>query len=179
MNRIILIGFMGAGKSSLGKKIARRLNMPFIDSDVEISRLHSKSIGEIFKEKGENGFREIEMDFIDNLSTEGDFVLATGGGMPCFGNAMGKLNALGLTFYLKRSPKELMHRLINAKKERPLIAGLSENELLVFIENKIEERTVYYSKSTFVLERDEQNVGKFEEIIRLLQAPEGQSLQKS
>jgi len=172
MDRIILIGFMGVGKSTLGKKIARRLNVPFIDSDVEIERIHQKSIGEIFGESGELSFREIEMNFIDSLSNEKGFVLATGGGMPCFGNAMEKLCALGQTFYLKRSPKELMHRLINAKKKRPLIDGLSEEDLLIFIENKLEERQEFYKKALYTLEREEQNVDEFDKIIHLLQSPQ-------
>jgi len=163
---------MGVGKSTLGKKIARRLNVPFIDSDNEIEKIHQKTIGEIFGEIGEIGFREIEMNFIDSLEKEKGFVLATGGGMPCFGNAMEKLCTLGQTFYLKRSPKELMHRLINAKQKRPLIDGLSEEELLIFIENKLEERQEFYKQALFTLDRNEQNVDQFDKIIHLRQFPQ-------
>ncbi len=172
MERIILIGFMGVGKSTLGKKIAKRLNIPFIDSDAEIEKAHNKTIGEIFGEFGELRFREMEMEFIDSLKYKDEFVLATGGGMPCFGDAMDKLNALGQTFYLKRSPKEILHRLIHAKKKRPLIEGLSEQDLLIFIENKLEERREFYKKSFFTLEREEQTVEQFEKIIHLLQSPQ-------
>ncbi len=163
---------MGVGKSTLGKKIAKRLDLPFIDSDKEIEAIHGKSIGEIFGVYGELRFREMEKKFLDSLCVKDKFVLATGGGMPCYGNMMRKLNTLGQTFYLKRSPKEILHRLINAKKKRPLIEGLSEDDLLLFIENKLEERRDYYKRSLFILEREEQSVEQFEKIIRLLQTPQ-------
>ena len=138
MDKIILIGFMGCGKSTLGKKLANRLNIPFIDSDNEIEKIHKKTVGEIFGEHGESGFREMEMEFINTLDSLDGFVLATGGGMPCFNDAMTQLNEIGETFYLERSAKELAHRLSHAKKKRPLIEGLSNDDLLEFIEDKLE-----------------------------------------
>lgn len=157
MKRIILVGFMGCGKSTLGKKLAARLDIPFIDSDTEIEQHFNKSIGEIFSEHGESQFRELETEYIKALDLRDDFVLATGGGMPCFGNNMGLLNQIGTTFYMQRSAKELTHRLINAKKKRPLIVGMDEEELLSFVENRLLLREEYYIKSTVVLNRDEQN----------------------
>ncbi len=172
MERIILIGFMGVGKSTLGKKIAKRLNVPFIDSDQEIEKSHNKTIGEIFAEFGESRFREMEREFLRSLDKTKPFVLATGGGMPCYGNTMAELNKIGQTFYLKRSSKEILHRLIHAKKKRPLIDGLSEDDLLVFIESKLEERREFYKKAFYTLEREEQNIDQFEKIIHLLQQPQ-------
>jgi shikimate kinase len=157
MKRIILVGFMGCGKSTLGKKIAARLNVPFIDSDFEIQKHYNKSIGEIFAEQGESQFREIEKEYIQTLDLKEDFVLATGGGMPCFGNNMELLNGVGTTFYMERSAKELTHRLVNAKKQRPLITGMSEEELLSFVEDRLILREEYYKKAAVVLPRDEQN----------------------
>lgn len=166
--RVILIGFMGAGKSKLGKSLAKRLGVSFIDSDTEIEKEHQKSIGELFGEYGESHFREIEAQFIRSLNEKDAFVLATGGGMPCFHDNMRLLNELGTTFYLERSPKELMHRLINAKHQRPLIAGLEEEDLLKFIEDKLSEREEYYRQSAFVLSRDEQTVDEIEKFTLLL-----------
>jgi shikimate kinase len=157
MKRVILVGFMGCGKSTLGKKLAARLNIPFIDSDTEIQEHFNKSIGEIFAEHGESQFRELETEYIEALDLRDDFVLATGGGMPCFGNNMELLNEIGTTFYMERSAKELTHRLINAKKKRPLIEGMDEEELLSFVEDKLLIREEYYKKSIIVLSRDEQN----------------------
>ena len=168
MMRVILIGFMGAGKSKLGKSLAKRLGVSFIDSDTEIEKEHQKSIGELFGEYGESHFREIEAHFIRSLNNKDAFVLATGGGMPCFHDNMRLLNELGTTFYLERSPKELMHRLIHAKHQRPLIAGLEEEDLLKFIEDKLSEREEYYRQSAFVLSRDEQTVDEIEKFTLLL-----------
>ena len=156
MKRVILVGFMGCGKSTLGKKLANKLKIPFIDSDKEIEEHFQKSIGELFAEQGESHFRELEREYIEALDLREDFVLATGGGMPCFGDNMEQLNNVGTTFYLERSPKELAHRLANAKAQRPLIAGMEKEELLEFIENKLQGREEYYKKATVILGRDEQ-----------------------
>jgi shikimate kinase len=168
MKRVILVGFMGCGKSTLGKKISNQLGIPFIDSDKEIESHYNKSIGEIFTENGESYFREIEREYIEALDLRDDFVLATGGGMPCFGYNMDKLNEIGTTFYLERSPKELTHRLINAKVQRPLIEGMDERELQQFIENKLVEREEYYKKATIVLTRDEQTPKLIQEYLHHL-----------
>ena len=169
MKRIILIGFMGSGKSTLGKKIANRLNIPFIDSDTEIENHFNKSVGEIFTEHGESYFRTLEQEYIEALDLRDDFVLATGGGMPCYSNNMQLLNQTGTTFYLERSPKELAHRLVNAKKQRPLIAGLDTEELLPFIEEKLASREEHYKKSSMILSRDEQTPEAIANFIHHLQ----------
>lgn len=156
MKRIILVGFMGSGKTTLGKKVANRLQVPFIDSDIEIENHFKKSIGELFAEFGESHFREIEREYIDALDLRDDFVLATGGGMPCFADNIDRLNAIGTTFYLERSAKELTHRLAHAKTQRPLIEGLEESDLLEFIEAKLQEREESYRKANVILARNEQ-----------------------
>ncbi|GAB5418755.1 MAG: shikimate kinase [Crocinitomicaceae bacterium] len=147
---------MGCGKSTLGKKLANKLEVPFVDSDLEIENHFQKSIGELFAEHGESHFREIEREYIDALELRDNFVLATGGGMPCFANNMEQLNKTGTTFYLERSPKELANRLANAKQQRPLIEGLKKDELLGFIESKLSEREEYYKKADIILGRNEQ-----------------------
>jgi len=168
MKRIILVGFMGCGKSTLGKKIANNLNIPFIDSDQSLETHHQKSIGELFTEFGESHFRTLEQSFIQSLDLDSDFVLATGGGMPCFADNMELLNQAGTTFYLERSPKELAHRLVNAKSKRPLIVGMNADEILEFIEMQLPLREEYYKKATFVLPRDEQTPEIVMEIMRHL-----------
>ena len=149
---------MGSGKTTIGKKLSSKLEIPFIDSDLEIEKHYGKSIGEIFEKFGESKFREIESEFINSLSSSGDFVLATGGGMPCFSTNMELLNKIGTTFYLNRSAKELTSRLVNAKVKRPLLEGLTENELLEFVEDKLDVRDEYYSRATIILDREEQTV---------------------
>lgn len=168
MKRVILVGFMGAGKTTLGKKIAKKMGLPFIDSDREIELRFQKSIGDIFTEHGESYFRSLESEYIESLNEQEEFVLSTGGGMPCFGRNMELLNELGTTFYLERSAKELAHRLYNAKKRRPLIEGLEEQELLAFIEERLSVREEYYRKSTVILLREEQTIEAIEKFSDLL-----------
>lgn len=176
MKRVVLVGFMGSGKSTLGKKLANKLKVPFIDSDSEIEAHFQKSIGELFAEHGESHFRELERDYIEALDLRDDFVLSTGGGMPCFGDNIERLNEIATTFYLERSPKELAHRLANAKEQRPLISGLNKDELLEYIENKLLEREEYYKKAQMILSREEQTP---DSIITLLYHLDPLSLQKS
>ena len=168
MKRVILVGFMGAGKTTLGKKIARKMHITFVDSDREIELRFQKSIGDIFTEHGESYFRSLETEFIESMMEQDDFVLATGGGMPCFGRNMERLNELGTTFYLERAPKELAHRLYSAKKRRPLIEGLTEDELLRFIEERLSVREEYYRKSNVTLSREEQTAEAIAEFMNLL-----------
>lgn len=130
MQNIVLVGFMGCGKSTLGKKIAKKLNIPFIDSDQEIERLEGISVSEIFALKGEKYFRKLEHDFLLKLkesqsNTAEKIVLSCGGGMPCFFDNMQLLNELGASFYVKLSAFELAKRLTLAKTKRPLIQGKS------------------------------------------------------
>lgn len=171
MRRVILIGFMGSGKTTLGKEIASRMGIPFIDSDQEIETHFQKSIGDIFTENGESFFRTLETEYIQALDLRDDFVLATGGGMPCFDRNMELLNEIGTTFYLNRSAKELARRLYNAKSRRPLIEGLDEAELLPFIEDRLNRREEYYRKSTVILTREEQNPESIQRFTELLLYP--------
>ncbi|MCJ8291020.1 MAG: shikimate kinase [Crocinitomicaceae bacterium] len=168
MKRIILIGFMGSGKSTLGKKIAKKMDLPFIDSDREIEKRHQKTIGDIFTENGESFFRTLETEYITSLKDKEEFVLATGGGMPCFGKNMELLNELGTTFYLDRSPKELANRLYNAKTRRPLIDGMEQEELVSFIEERLSARDEYYKTADVILDRDDQSVSVIEDLTNLL-----------
>ena len=123
MSVIILIGYMGSGKSTLGRKIARKLNYEFLDTDSAIEEKEGLTIAAIFEQFGEVHFRKLETNILLSLKGKEKIVIATGGGMPCFNGNMNLLNELGRTFYLKRSVNELVHRLVNAKRVRPLIAG--------------------------------------------------------
>jgi shikimate kinase len=157
MSVIILIGFMGCGKSTFGKKLAKQLNYQFMDADDAIEAKYKLKIKDIFSQFGEAHFRKLEEKFILGLDKKQNIILATGGGMPCFGKNMELLNQLGTTFYLQRSIPELVHRLINAKKPRPLIRGKNQSELTEFIEELLPKREVYYLKSHHILNRNQQN----------------------
>lgn len=162
MQNVILVGFMGCGKSTLGKKLAKKLNIHFIDSDSEIERLEGIPVSEIFAKKGEEYFRQLEHDFLLQLKasqvhSNSSFVLSCGGGMPCFHDNMNLLQEIGTIFYIKLNAIELTKRLTLAKTIRPLVKGKSEDELLHFIQNKLAERSTFYEKANVVLSGKEQN----------------------
>lgn len=165
--RIILIGFMGSGKTTLGKKIANKLSLPFIDSDQEISKMESKSINALFEELGESGFRKLESDYIkglDALSTE--YVLSTGGGLPCFNNNMETLNELGTTIYIQMSHKAISTRLKNEKNTRPLIKNLSNADFETYIESTLKEREKYYLKADLIFQGLNANTQAIDNLIQ-------------
>ncbi len=148
---IFLIGFMGSGKSTIGKMLAQRLNYDFIDSDLWIENEQGKNITSIFTEKGESYFRELEINFLENLKPKTSTVIATGGGLPCYQQNMNSLNELGTVFYLNASPTELVNR-IKHDNSRPLLTNISEAEKLVHIQNKLKERSVFYERAHFTID---------------------------
>lgn len=150
--RIFLIGFMGSGKSTLGKQLARKLNYQFIDQDEFIERKAGISVAGYFSEFGEAAFRKLEHDSLLELIQFDDAVISTGGGAPCFYNNIDIMNENGVAIYLKMKPEVLRNRLRNAKTERPLIQGKTEEELLEFIRTKLKEREPFYQRARHVIE---------------------------
>lgn len=164
--RYILIGFMGAGKTFLGKQLAIQLELPFIDSDEEIEKEYNSTINQMFENEGEEAFRLKEQKFIMNLKEKGSFVLSTGGGMPCFSKNMELLNELGTTIYLKLSSSVLAQRLLNDNEERPLIVDDKIDQLMFFIKEKLSVREQFYNQSQIVLDEKSQNVSEILKLIK-------------
>lgn len=151
---IILVGFMGSGKSTIGKKLANALGYAFYDLDQIVAERIGMSIPEYFEKFGEPAFREQEKNALETLSQFEKVVLATGGGTPCFFDNMELLNNAGTTVYLKLHPKTLQKRL-NQKNvsKRPVLQGLGGEELLRFIQIKLREREVYYNKAKIIVDQ--------------------------
>jgi shikimate kinase len=149
-NNIVLIGFMGCGKTTLGKKLAKDLNMNFVDMDEEIELQERKSISAIFEEKGEEGFRILETNYLKELEGKKGLIVSTGGGAPCFNNNMKLINSIGKSVYIKLTPEELVKRLLNEQQKRPLVANLNKEELLSFIEQKLDVRKMSYELADHV-----------------------------
>ncbi len=149
---------MGAGKTTLGRKLAETLNIPFFDSDQEIEKESYMKIQDLFEQHGELFFREKEKEFIQSLFQKTNFVLATGGGLPCFNNQMNELNSLGTTVYLNNSVEIIIQRLLNDNQHRPLIKDLTEKELREFISVKMKDREPTYLRSKLVLQESDQQV---------------------
>ncbi len=154
---IILVGFMGSGKSTLGEKIARKQDLTFIDTDRQIEAFLGQSITTLFEKHGEAHFRALERTFLEQHLPHVHGVIAVGGGLPCYKDNMDLLLENGIVFYLQRPPKELHQRLMHAKEKRPLLADLEANELLDYVDKKLEEREPYYLRAHHVLSRDEQS----------------------
>jgi len=149
--RIFLVGYMGAGKSTVGKRLAKKLDVPFHDLDGIIIAREGKSVPDIFTDQGEAGFRGLERKYLREIVNEGEeFVLATGGGAPCFYDNLMFMKANGLTIYLQMDIQSLVHRLMYAKDARPLIKGKSEDELKSFVTSHLESRVEYYEDCELV-----------------------------
>ena len=150
--RIFLIGFMGCGKTTLGKKLAKNLNYNFIDLDNYIEKTTNKTITEIFENKGEKKFRIVEKESLMEVCKKDNLVIATGGGTPCFFDNMQKILDSGKAIYLKMEIEDLLERLEAKKSQRPLIENNSAKELENFIRNKLSEREYFYKKSNYILQ---------------------------
>jgi shikimate kinase len=150
--RIYIIGFMGSGKTTAGKKLASLLGWSFIDLDKRIEEYAGKTIPEIFSQSGEDYFRIIETQLLRNLKMCTKTVISTGGGTPCYIDNMDYMIETGLTIYLKLTPAELKSRLSQSKGKRPLIKDLDQNELTSFIKEKLAVREKWYERSDITMD---------------------------
>jgi len=151
---IFLIGFMGSGKSSFGKKLARKLSKDFIDLDEWIESKEGKSISQIFSDHGEAHFRKTESALLSTIDSEKNAVVALGGGAPCNKINWSHIRKNGILIYLKESESILFGRLKQNKSTRPLVSSLNDAELRVFIQEKLKERSEYYEQADFVYEKN-------------------------
>lgn len=152
--RIILIGYMGAGKTTLGNALARDLGVRFYDLDWYIeTRMHS-TVKQIFDERGEEGFRRIEHNMLHEVAEFEDVVISCGGGTPCFFDNMDYLNQQGETIYLKASPEVLFAHLKMGHTVRPLLLNKTPEEVQQFIATQLTEREIYYTKAKYTIDID-------------------------
>jgi shikimate kinase len=149
--KIFLIGFMGCGKSTLGRKLATRLGYTLIDLDHQVEKIANSTIANYFSANGEEAFRKLESETLKTLDYPKNCVVATGGGTPCYFDNMDWMNANGLTIYIEMTPLALAKRLEQGISKRPLLSNLSEEGIVHFIENKLEERNVFYKKAKYSL----------------------------
>lgn len=148
--KVFLIGFMGAGKTTVGKKLANKLNYNFIDLDNHIEQKHRHTISSIFDLVGEEGFRKIEHETLKEVATsENDCIISLGGGTPCFSNNLELIKKNGIAVYLKYSPEILHSRIKNSGAKRPLVRQNKDN-LLEFITKKLSDREKFYSQADII-----------------------------
>jgi shikimate kinase len=157
---IFLIGFMASGKTSKGKKIARKMEIPFIDLDRVIEEQEKQTITDIFENKGESYFRKLEAKILRQFPKDLKAVIAVGGGAPCFYDNIQYMNYLGTSVFLKRSKQRILGRLRQNKDKRPLVAKLNDQELKDFIEQRLANRNSFYEQAEFIFDADEQKINK-------------------
>ena len=157
-HKIFLLGFMGSGKSTVGRALSEISGWKVIDTDHEIEKQENMTIAELFHLKGEKYFRKAEADWLRSLKNTENMIVATGGGMPTYGNNMSYINEQGKSFYLKVGIDELCRRL-EEDHHRPLLSGQDKRP---FIRQKLKERTLVYEQSNFqvVGNRDPKLVAK-------------------
>ena len=147
--KLFLVGYMGCGKSSLGRKVARRGAMRFVDMDLLIEEREGASVSDIFYYQGEEYFRLREREIIEEIAAEdGDVVVSTGGGVPTWRDNMARMNEVGECVYLRRTAEQIASRLSpHGRQKRPKLRGLNDEELVAFMTANMAEREPYYSQA--------------------------------
>jgi shikimate kinase len=151
---IFLVGYAGSGKSSLGKRLARRMGLRFVDTDNVVEQQVGAPIADIFHYEGEEYFRIAERRAVEGLANEAmDMVIATGGGLPTWRDNMEWMLRSGVVIYLRRTPEQILSRLsAYGREKRPMFRGKSDEELLVFMRQQMTEREVYYNQAHILVD---------------------------
>lgn len=151
---LILVGYAGSGKSSLAKRLSKALGVGYVDTDTLVEQSVGATVADIFHYEGEEYFRRAERGVLESLVAEGyNGIVATGGGLPTWRDNMERLNGMGTTLYLQRSPEQILSRLsAYGREKRPMFRGKSDEELLQFMREHIAEREPYYAKANVVVD---------------------------
>ena len=152
MKRIVLIGYMGSGKTTVGKALAKEIGLPFYDLDWYIENRMRKKVSQIFAERGEEGFRLIEHNMLHEVAEFEDVVISCGGGTPCFFDNMDYLNQQAQVVYLRCEPEVLRQHLLMGKGDRPLLKGKTPEELISYISEQVAYREQFYTKARYTLD---------------------------
>jgi shikimate kinase len=152
MKSIILIGYMGSGKTTVGRQLALALGRTFYDLDWYIEMRYHRTVAQLFAERGEDGFRELERNMLHEAAEFEDIVLSCGGGTPCFFDNMEYIRSVGESVYLKATPEVLAAHLRMGRVERPLIKGKNPEELLEYIRTSLAQREPYYLQAQHVVD---------------------------
>jgi shikimate kinase len=154
MKRIFLMGYMGAGKTTVGKDLAKLAELSFIDLDKHIEARYCRSVNRIFEELGEEEFRRIEQRMLHEVAAFENVVISTGGGVPCFFDNMVFMKKSGLTVYLKATADELAKRLETCKQTRPVLQGKTGESLKRFIAESLNTRERFYNQADIIVDAE-------------------------
>ena len=170
--KIFLVGYMGCGKSSLGRKVAKAGNMRFVDMDSIIEEREGAAISDIFRYEGEEYFRQRERALIEEFAAEdADLVISTGGGVPTWKDNMTRINEIGYSVYLRRTAQQIASRLSpHGRQKRPKLRGLNDEELVAFMTQNMAEREPYYAQASHCIDcaacSDEELIAKILSIVK-------------
>ena len=159
--KVVFFGFMGSGKTTYGKMFAERMKLQFIDLDDYIEATRNKTIKQIFESEGEAKFRETEREAMLEVLEKDNFILAAGGGTPCFFDNVDFMNKKAITVYLEANIEILVNRLMEAKLYRPLIWGKSKEDLQKYIEETLQKRNPFYRKAHITVNANDLNINSF------------------
>ena len=156
MKPLFLIGYMGCGKSTLGRKLARRLGIGFVDTDTLVEEQAGASVADVFRYEGEARFREAEREALERaIAAGGETVVSTGGGLPTWGDNMQRMNGVGHTVFLRRSAAQIASRLSPyGRRKRPRLRGLDDAGLVAFMEGDMAVREPFYAQAQLVVDCD-------------------------
>ncbi|WP_338407290.1 shikimate kinase [uncultured Flavobacterium sp.] len=156
MRKIILLGYMGSGKSTVANRLSKITNIPSVDLDKCIEERTKSSINEIFEQQGEIYFRKLEREvLVELLDSPGNLIISLGGGAPCYANNHELLKGENVvSIYLKASVETLFERLVSNKSKRPIIANMNEDEMREFIAKHLFERSFYYNQAQYKVSVD-------------------------
>ncbi|MBO5188246.1 MAG: shikimate kinase [Alistipes sp.] len=153
MRPLFLVGYMGCGKSTIGRKIARRLGVPYVDTDALVEEVEGATVYDIFRYEGEERFRQLEREALERVIARGAAVVATGGGLPMWQDNMTRMNEVGLTVYLRRSAENIASRLSPyGRQKRPRLRGLNDEELVQFMRADMASREAKYAEAALILD---------------------------
>lgn len=152
MKRIIIIGYMGSGKTTVGHALSQELGLPFYDLDWYIETRMHRTVKQIFDEKGEEGFRKIEHNLLHEVAEFEDVIISCGGGTPCFFDNIDYINRQGETVYLKCTTDVLYKHLKMGKTIRPLLLNKTPDEVKTFIEAQLKQREPFYAKAKHIVD---------------------------
>jgi len=167
--KITLLGYMASGKTTIGKLLNSAYNLPLYDLDKYIEQKEEATISELMQIKNGMYFRKLERKYLLEILNLPNFILATGGGTPCYYDNIEKINAKSVSFYLSETPKSLTSRLrkIKEKETRPLIANVADEDLLEFVAKHLFERRLFYDKANYTVSGEDKQK-QIEEILKTL-----------
>jgi shikimate kinase len=158
---VFLIGFMGSGKTSIGKLLAKELQFSFTDMDADIEAEEQLTVAEIFKQKGENYFRAKESEWLENIATE-KTIISVGGGTPCFNNNLNLMHLKGVLVYLSLPVEMMAQRVMQSKTIRPIIEPYKQDKkkLVEFMRDLLNKREPYYKQADIIFEASNMSANK-------------------